>query len=263
LHRLLAGQFTLAQMKKTKMATVTPPAKLRLDWIASGQPVVPGWRKCPTYDRGFFSTDRSRPIKELVQQKALAHTSHTPMIWNIEHWPVVSDQTKYVDIIEWAREVRPDLRQGLYSMCPTRNYWAPVELSIDPHNVQYKRRYADWLRINEHLRPLATALDLICPSLYTFYRNEDGHVPRQNEWWFIYAKANIDEARKYGKQVIPFLSPRLWRSDGQEPMAMAFFKQQVEFVLQHADGVVIFDWSGNRPTIDYTSVMRHALNTES
>jgi hypothetical protein len=168
-----------------------------------------------------------------------------------------AQQDKLIEIVRWAREVRPDLRQGIYSMAPARSYWAPVELYFQPNNPTYRRRFDDWKRTNDSLRPLATELDFICPSIYTFYRDTDGWVGRNDEFWFAYAEANIAEAKRYGKQVIPFVSPRLWAVPGNPPISLSFYEQQIRFTLQHADGIVSFDWSGNRPVVDLASVYRN------
>jgi hypothetical protein len=177
------------------------------------------------------------------------------MIWNIEHWPMPGSQDRLIKVIEWVREVRPDLRQSVYAMAPMRSYWAPVELYIQPTNPTYRSRYEQWQTANSILSKLATAMDFITPSIYTFYQNAAG-VGRHDEFWFEYAKANLDEAKKYGKQVIPFMSPRYWAVSGHPPIASDLFQRQMEFALEHADGVFMFDWVNNNPKIDLYEAMR-------
>lgn len=235
---------------------MTAPKKQLYDWIASGWGNVNGWVKVPTYDRGFLSADRSVPVRELVHRVVMSHKTNVPLVWNIEHWRLPGEIGKFIDLIGWAREVRPDLRQGLYSMCPMRSYWAPVERYIIPGNATYEARYAAWLDANRQLAPLAKELDFICPSIYTFYRNNDGHIGRNDEFWLVYARENIEQARSYGKQVIPFLSPRYWAVAGKPPIELQLFKSQVQYALELADGVFLFDWMHNTPKIDLTNLLR-------
>jgi hypothetical protein len=222
---------------------------------SAGTDVPQGWIKQPFYTKGFYNRDRSRGDERLVKQLALAHDHRAPLIWDIEHWRLPRDMDKFIEIIQWARDVRPDLRQSYYIMLPERNYWAPVEYHFRPNNITLKK-LNDWKERNAALMPLAEVVDFISPSLYTFYRNDDGHFALQDTWWFAYAEANIAEAKKYNKQVVPWLSPRLWRSAGQELMDLAFFRRQIEFVLQAADGVMVFDWIDNEPRIDLDQVVR-------
>jgi hypothetical protein len=231
------------------------------DWHASGQPAVAGWSKVPTYAQGFFTPDRTRGQKNLVQQLATRHTQNVPMIWNVEHWPMPAEQHKLIEIIRWAREARPDLRQGIYALAPMRSYWAPVELYFQPNNAAYRRRYDDWLRLNEQMQPLAKEVDFVCPSIYAFYRDGDGTIGRHDEFWFPYAESNIAEAKKYGKEVIAFTSPRLWAVPGYPPMSLSFYEQQIRFAAEHADGVFSFDWVGMRPQLDLASVYRKIVES--
>lgn len=243
-------------LAQEQQAVAPKQPKLLFDYSASGQPAVDGWTKIPTYDRGFFNTDRSRAVKSEVQKIALAHTLKVPLIWNIEHWKIPQEQDKLIEVIQWAREVRPDLRQSIYAMAPSRSYWAPVEVYIIPHNPTYLARFEAWSKGNDALKPLASAMDFTTPSLYTFYRDKDGNIGRNNEFWFVYAESNIAEAKRYNKPVIPFLSPRYWAVAGAPPIEIDLFKKQVEFVLQRADGVILFDWSGNNPKVDMSQMMR-------
>ena len=75
-------------------------------------------------------------------------------------------------------------------MLPIRNYWAPVRGD--------SAAISDWQAENRRLQRLADAVDIIFPSLYTFYDDPAG--------WVTYAVANIKEARSYGKPVYAFCS---------------------------------------------------------
>ncbi len=139
-----------------------------------------GWTKFRLYDRNFYSADMTRGIKEAVQKLAVAHTVG-PMIWDVEIWALPQYEHRLIEIVDWAREVRPDLRQGFYSLIPQTNYWAPVHHKLGT----VPEEYAAWTQANSRLarsrgadgrfvsRGLVDAVDFVCPSLYTFYSNQD------------------------------------------------------------------------------------------
>src|SRR5690606_26877227 len=85
---------------------------------------------------------------------------------------------------------------------------------------------------------LAAAVDIIFPSLYTFYD--------QPEQWQRYAIGNVAEARQYGKPVYPFIWPQFHDSGAEIPST--FWRQQLETVYAEADGLVIWSPARGRPT---------------
>jgi hypothetical protein len=115
-------------------------------------------------------------------------------------------------------------------MLPVRNYWTPQK----PQGHQH---WETWRRRNDRLERLAEHVDVIYPSLYTFYENVEG--------WKRYAKANIDEARQYGKPVIPFIWPQYHNSNRTlrgKLVDGGYWRTQLDLVHRHTDGVVI--WGG-------------------
>src|SRR5690606_4651448 len=151
--------------------------------------------------------ERSMPDEQRVRRMANRVADAGQMaVLNIEHWPVdirsnspaVVAETigKFQQIIEWAKDERPDLVIGSYGEVPIRDYWAPTDyfsalegvaeldaLGIGRYEwhkghqggwwrnrlIQTQPKYEAWQQANEFLRPLAESVDVLFPSLYTFY----------------------------------------------------------------------------------------------
>ncbi|MEM1011952.1 MAG: hypothetical protein AAGI46_06990 [Planctomycetota bacterium] len=182
---------------------------------------------------------------------------------NIEHWETDINQgdeatvretmDKFLQLIEWAKDERPNVEIGIYRMFPVRDYWTPVNLhnrtnqlndalndvpgsssvSLAQDRVDAEQeRYDDWETANQFLQPLADAVDFIVPSLYAFY---DNHTS-----WEVYAEHNLQQAAAYGKPVIPFLMPVYHNTTNT--IDQDDFRAQLDFVRDRADSVVI--WRG-------------------
>lgn len=182
------------------------------------------------------------------------------LVLDVEHWPldvriaseaeVDASIEKHRRMIRWAHDERPDLKVGIYSFLPLRDYQAPVlylramENEKDPvwqkHLPAHMRRFEAWQKANDRLRPLAEEVDFVCPSLYTFHDDPDG--------WRKYAEANLREARRYGKPVYPFLWPQFHQGENGENefqgkhLSKEFWRAQLDIVRKNADGVVL--WGG-------------------
>jgi hypothetical protein len=143
---------------------------------------------------------------------------------------------KLLRILQVARRAAPLSKFGYYSLVPIRDYWRAVR---GPSSKAYK----SWQRENDALHSLANAVDLTFPSLYTFYNDKDG--------WKTFARAQIDEARRVApdRPVFPFLWPRFHESNRSLQNAYidaAFWRMQLDFCRDHADGLVI--WGGFKET---------------
>jgi len=180
---------------------------------------------------------------ELDEPGVLAAIEHLPpgsrtIYVDIEQWPLFpvdtatrdSSLSKLVRVAELVRRQRPELKFGFYGAPPVCVYW-PIMRRDD----SYRR----WLATDRVIAPLAQHVDYIFPSLYTFYDDRDG--------WLRFAAAQLDEARRYGKSVYPFLlyeytngNPLL---DGYEIPADAW-EEELRFCRAHADGVVLWGGSG-------------------
>lgn len=176
------------------------------------------------------------------------------LIIDIEHWPldrrIASEQEvqasidKLTRIVGWIRDEQPAVKLGMYAFLPLRDYgtphayWAATTKLNDwwaARTDQYTRQFEAWQAANDRLRPLAGRMDYIFPSLYTFHDDQTS--------WEAYARGNIDEAKRYGKPVYPFL----WMQYHESNKALSgtavppdYWRRQLDLVRKHADGVVIW-----------------------
>ncbi len=139
-------------------------------------------------------------------------------------------EDRYLEVLRRFRAVDDRRRYGFYGLLPIRDYWRAVA-SPDSDDFQA------WRRENEDFSRLGEAVDVVFPSLYTFYRDPDG--------WRRYAKAQIEMARTYGKPVYAFLWPVFHDSNrrlGGRYIGDAYWRMELETVHALADGLVI--WGG-------------------
>jgi hypothetical protein len=164
------------------------------------------------------------------------------LVIDIERYHFNSDTTaaewtaninKLKSVISVFRQEMPNLKLGYYLLLPQRNWLAPCG---DPKKVA--SRTATWQENNLKLKPLADVVDIIVPSLYTFYLDT-----KSVACWPKYAEANIAQARLYGKPVWAFLWPKL-HTDQTKWIPQALWRTELETVYAKADGVVI--WSKAR-----------------
>lgn len=133
-----------------------------------------------------------------------------------------------MDTLRVFKEQNPEAKLGWYGALPERRYW---------------RRDEDWVLNNRMLKPLAAQVDFIYPSIYTFYDSVSG--------WVKYAKEHIQQARQYGKPVIPFLWMQYHNSNSElkgQFIDKEFWRIQMELVQEYADGCVI--WGGYKQEWD-------------
>lgn len=179
-------------------------------------------------------------VRELAREAA---QKKYPLVIDIEHWPLRGDDNvigesikKYLKVLEWVRFEAPHAELGFYGIVPARDYWRAIKKQTD-------EEYIEWQSENERLKPLADKVDIVFPSLYTFYNDRSG--------WEKYALAQIRESRRYGKKVYVFLWPQFHESNKileGKFLHPDFWKLQLETALQHADGIVIWGgWGDGKP----------------
>ena len=188
----------------------------------------------------WHKTSDTLPDKLVVQQVAKeALEKNVPVVIDIEHWPLVGDASqvrasvsKYMTVLQWFKEAAPGLPVGYYGAPPIRDYWKSLKSPMS-------KEWASFAKENDQLRPLAESVDIIFPSLYTYYTDRGG--------WVRYAYAQIAEARRNanGKPVYVFLWPQY--HDSNPSLAWAhipaeFWRLQLQMAKQYADGIVI--WGG-------------------
>ena len=184
------------------------------------------------------SESREEPYGPAIRNVAgTLKNLEAPVIIDIEHWHVRNEPdsiiqkniTKLMRVADIFREERTELSFGYYSVLPIRDYWTPV--GGDAAKIQ------EWHAANAGLLGLAEHLDAVFPSLYTFYEDRDG--------WETYARANISEARKYGKPVYPFLWFEYHDSNQNlkgTTIPSEYWRLQLDLCKELADGIVI--WGG-------------------
>ena len=160
-------------------------------------------------------------------------------VLDIEHWPLIGSPdsvrgslTKYMTVLDWFRAAAPGLAVGYYGAPPVCDYWRAMK------DTSSQERQS-WMEGNDQLRSLAGAVDILFPSLYTFYPDQAG--------WKKYAIAQIEEARRYGggKPVYVFLWPQYHDSNrilGGSYLPADYWLLELETAKEYADGLVI--WGG-------------------
>lgn len=186
--------------------------------------------------------ERERPDLPYIRQNYIRTKLSTLPIRvhaiDIEHWPtrvskygataVADSVAKLKTVLALFRCSAPSMMHGYYGIIPAREYWAPVRRDT--------AAIALWEADNLALSPIAELADVIFPSLYTFYDD----LPN----WKVYAAANIAEASKYRKPILPFLWPRYHSGPkGGQLVPGELWRQQLEFALGLTDGVILWDWS--------------------
>jgi len=166
-------------------------------------------------------SDLYLPSKDLVQAAAaLVDPLKTDLaVLNIEHWPLPSSIWNYVAVVEWFREaLNPAVKIGYYGMVPKRDYWRALKPAAHADFIA-------WQQENNQLAPLVNAVDILCPSIYTFYPDRAG--------WVTYAIANLDEAFRIGngKPVYPYIWPQYHDSNatlGLQHLTGSYWRQQLD-----------------------------------
>lgn len=169
------------------------------------------------------------------------------VVIDIEAWPLKAGMTateitaninKFKKVIAVFRRELPKTKIGIYLLLPERNWLAPCG---DPAKVASRTK--SWHERNLKLVPLADAVDIIFPSLYTFYSDPT--------CWNTYAAANIKEARLYGKPVWAFLWMKIHTTGASIPAT--FWRQQLNTVYRLADGVIVWSKASSTDKWSYTA----------
>jgi hypothetical protein len=203
--------------------------------------------------------DMSKPDEAATRSFArLAADRQQMIIIDIEDWPIdIRSQTDaavqhtidmFIQIVDWVHSERPEVKIGFYGLVPLSDYWTPVsyDKALDKsvtspwwaeHLPQFEANFKAWQAANDRLDVLASKVDFLSPSLYTFYEDQDG--------WQRYAKWNVEEAKRYGKPVYPFLWMDYHDSNAAlkgQLLPVDYWNMELQTLKQSADGVVI--WGG-------------------
>jgi hypothetical protein len=188
------------------------------------------------WDRGDDRT--GVPSALHVQRFVREHAASKRIVIDIEHWPLTGSSKaveasigKYLEVLRRFKEAAPTASLGFYSMVPHRDYNRAVLPQFFP-------AYWRWQRENNTLKQMADQVDILYPSLYTFYPDRKG--------WIRYAEANLREARRIapGKPVYCFLWPQYHDSTryAYRFIPTDYWRLQLQTCRRSADGIVI--WGG-------------------
>ncbi|MBA4356095.1 MAG: hypothetical protein C0405_00030 [Desulfovibrio sp.] len=218
------------------------------------------------YEDGFFRSKKAAPNEEpdLAITRDIANRVKYKAdivcvdieVWEVFKAPPQVAQTsirRLISVLETMRAAAPKLKIGYYGTLPVVDYWAPA--GKDQNLLR------TWQEANTQLQAVAKHVDIIFPSLYTFYDDPAG--------WKKYAIATIQEAKRYGKPVYPFLWYQYHDSNkllGGKPIPAAIWRMQLETCLKYADGVVIWGgykelWSEEAAWWQETKTFMNALST--
>jgi hypothetical protein len=188
----------------------------------------------------FWSSGHAEDsLDEAAFRKAMLKWKDFPGLFyiDIENWPtcdapesvIKQSIAKFSRAIDLVREVAPKLTFGIYSEAPASGYWPIVGSD--------KAQLLAWEACNKRMAAIAKKVDVIFPSLYTFYDDEAG--------WDTYAKATLAAAKQYGKPVYAFLWPEYHVSNRKlagTNIPGRVWRHELELTRQNADGVVL--WNG-------------------
>ncbi|WP_158002446.1 hypothetical protein [Methyloterricola oryzae] len=187
-------------------------------------------------------TDRSAlPDRTRIRRsRELNRGSESNVVVDIEDWPLsrIDEQTltdnisKYIQVIAWYREHDGSAKYGYYGSPPLTDYWRSIK-------GEGSKELKSLMDDNNKLQRLTDSVDILYPSLYTYYSDQKG--------WVEFARRQISEARRIGKgkPVYVFLWPQYHDSNFLmrcKFVSPDYWRVQLETASQYADGIVI--WGG-------------------
>lgn len=219
-------------------------SKLKLDcrqgWEV-GNFRVDGWRPQIVYNPVAFT-------EEATKEVAAKHPANQLVILDYEEWTLPAEIDKFIQVVDWWREERPELRIGYFGIIPQLAYWP---------SISGGKQKLDWQRFNASLgvtrnakgqfavRGLIDVVDFVCPCLYSFYPNGGGW-DHEALWFSHYAPATIEASRSYQKQIYPFVWQRINIGDYSQLLSTEHFSKQIQYCFDNADGVCIWDWADEK-----------------
>lgn len=208
------------------------------------------------YDRrdGMYDTST---ISERVCERVASRGFSGPICLDIEAFDFDDEgfdahTAEFEKALRIYRHHNAGSRIGFYMFLPFRNFWTPVNYRnstvVHRRHQEYRDRWIAWRQKNAKHRAeqeggkrvgtqgLADKVDVVFPSLYTFYNNQDA--------WEIYANENLIEAAKYGKPMLVWLWPVYHGSNKDlagKYIGTEFLRRQLEMCQRHGvEGICWF-----------------------
>lgn len=133
----------------------------------------------------------------------------------------------------------PTVQLGFFNTLPSVELWYGAYLSGPGSNADVR-----WREVNQRLDELAQHVDIIFPELYSMYDRADD--------WVAASTLMLQEARRYGKPVIPFVSPAFPAYVEDHPelvyknLPADYYRSVLDLVTKNADSAVIWGgWNGS------------------
>ena len=125
------------------------------------------WQKNDTF-KPKPNLERIKDIAKESEKKGSKLVTLNIELWNFDlNKPVeLEENIKRMMVVSDAfREYAPDTKFGFYRVLPKRNYHDPVN-----YKKNKKNKKNDWEMLNSELKSIAEKVDVIFPSIYTFYK---------------------------------------------------------------------------------------------
>ena len=202
------------------------------------------------YEQFLYDHNESR--KQAIKQYRLTHQANkirhalpagSFVQLDIEGWNSTNDddqpwiREQYRSTLARMKELLPDYRLGYYRIVPVWAHW-------DMHKNERLR--VGWQEENRQRQAIADLSDVLYPALYTYHSDP--------EKWLATARLVLNKARRMAgdKPVIPFIWPHFHPSSdiggkGKLQIPREYWRIQLEFVRQHADGFIL--WNDGRTRI--------------
>ena len=230
-----------------------------------GKPDLSPWGLRPIvmlYENQFFPRDlteaeraASEPPEGLIRQIARNLPPRSLVCVDIECWSLSkADRSETVRrfhrVVRQIKTLRPDVRVGVFGYVP------PAELRWGAYlKGKGSVAYANWTAACEDMAPLAKEVDVLFPGLYPSYVRWENRLAS--------GRMMLQAARRYGKPVYVFVSPRRpghvvdcetakarpelnWRMVDDR-----YWLGLLKLAASEADGIVV--WGGYVPRVGYAT----------
>lgn len=237
--------------------TFVPQTKELFDQAAINQLVLEASKKDKSPVLFFDIEDKRFPYD-------IRHASKEAVDKTIDYFGSIAD---------WVHAANPNARLGFYGAPVVGDertlvsyYLACLKQSNphwrdNPHSLirlerdtftRIKHAYEELVAANDYMMPLAEKIDIIFPAFYTWRDNfvsnplgEAGPFVWNNDaGWRELMLLVLENARRFGKPVYSFVWAQFHNMlpppKGGSEIPLEYWRKQLSFVRQHADGAVLF-----------------------
>ena len=207
------------------------------------------------YSTELWRAGASMDNPDLTQITKVAATvaAGSLVMLDVENWPLYgsaetfrSNMDKMKAEVSAFKHANPQAYVGYFGVFPTFQFFNAI-------GERGPSAYQQWLLDNAKLQELASLVDVVYPCAYAY----PTYVGKKFSKWEKHTKAQISEARKFGKPVYVLLwpqymgtDPKVYYTDGAY-VATELWRLQLDVCKKYADGVVI--WGGHDQVWDETA----------